>query len=410
MVENGMPPPPSTPEKSRRSKRTIAPDSPKIPHVAILVETSLASGRDITRWIASFMREHGPWSAYHEPRSLEDTLPSWLNHWKGDGIIVRVQNKSLANRVKAFGIPAVDVLGVEENSGLPLVHVDDQHIGQLAADHLQQRGFRHFAFCGIKDENWSMRRRDAFVASHAEAGYETTVIEVPRHLTRQRTWESRETILAAWIQELPKPVGVMVCSDQLGPHLLEACRRTGCVIPDEVAVLGVDNDEALCELSNPALSSIHPGHREVGYQAAALLDRIMKGARPPKKPLYTRAMNIVTRRSTDVLAIEDRNLRQALRIIREQAPQGIGVEEVVRHSGLSRSVLQRRFRKQLGKSIHDELLAVRIKHACELMLNTDLTLADIAERSGFTHQEYMGVVLKKNLGKTPAQIRATGEW
>ena len=213
-------------------------------HVALLVETSLASGRDILRGIARFVREHEPWALYHEPRSLEESAPRWLRGWRGDGAIARIQNRALARQVQALGIPVVDVLGVVP-SPFPLVHVKNASIARMAAEHLLERGFRQFAFVGIEGENWSEHRRDAFAASVREADGTVQIYELPRHAADMSSWERVELDLARWIGSLAKPVGVMVCSDQRGPQVLEACRQANARVPDEVAVIGVDDDEPL---------------------------------------------------------------------------------------------------------------------------------------------------------------------
>ena len=375
------------------------------PHVALLVETSLASGRDILKGIARYVREHEPWSLYHEPRSLEESLPAWLRHWKGDGIIVRVQNWRIARMVEATGIPAVDVLGVAPRSRLPLVHVDDPQIAWMAADHLLERGFHHFGFLGLKGENWSDRRRDYFRQALRSAHRDFSAYEIPRHGVLRLSWERQEDALAEWLAGLPKPVGVMVCSDQLGPQLLEACRRARAEVPDDVAVIGVDNDETLCEVCNPPLSSVNAGHRVLGYQAAALLDGLMKGAKPSVGPILVQPQGVVTRKSTDVLATGDRQIAAALRFIREYACSGITAADVVAQVPVSRSVLQRRFRQELGRSIQEEIINARVKRARQLLAETDLPLIEVAERSGFKHQEYLGAIFKARTGQTPAQYR-----
>lgn len=372
-------------------------------HVALLVETSLASGRDILCGIARYVREHQPWALYHEPRSLEESVPPWLRSWQGHGIIARIQNPGIAAAVKATGLPVVDVLGVVPEQGFPLVHVDDQAIARSAAEHLRERGFRNFAYFGIEAENWSERRRDAFLEAVTDARHEVAKYELPR--SAADTWESIEDELALWIRDLPKPVGVMVCSDQRGPLVLEACRRAGVQVPDEVAVVGVDNDVPLCEVCNPPLSSVQPGHDQVGYEAAALLDRLMAGGAIPREPVYVAPRGVVPRHSSDVLAIDDRPIATALQLIREEAGLGTSVEALARQVGLSRSVFQRRFRASLKRSVHQEILNARLKRAQTLLAETDLPLAEVAERTGFKHQEYLGAVFKSRLGSTPAQFR-----
>jgi LacI family transcriptional regulator len=373
--------------------------------VALIVETSLAPGREILRGIARYVREEGPWSIAHEPRSLEESVPRWLQRWHGDGIIARVQDQRIARAIAAVGMPTVDVLGVVEGLPFPLVHTDDQAIGRLGAEHLLDQGFRRFGFFGIEGENWSDHRAEAFAARVGAAGCPCVTHAMPRHTARSEQWEDSERDLAAWLTSLPKPAGVMIASDQLGPHTLEACRRASVIVPDDVGVIGVDNDGPLCEVSDPPLSSIWPDHRRVGYEAARLLDELMSGAKRPDGPVLLPPRGVVARKSTDALAIEDRPVAQALRYIREHGCEPIEVDDVVRQVPLSRSVLQRRFRILLGRSVHDEIVRVRLARARELLQQTDLPLAEIAERAGFRHQEYMGAVFRRRLRQTPGAFR-----
>ena len=375
------------------------------PRVALIVETSLAPGREILRGIARYLREEGPWSIAHEPRSLEESVPRWLRGWQGEGIIVRVQDEKLARAIAAAGVPTVDVLGVVEGSPFPIVHVDDAAIGRVGAEHLLDQGYRRFGFFGIEGENWSQRRARAFTERVNAAGGAVMTHAMPWHTARQKRWEDSEKELAEWLRTLPKPAGLMIATDQLGPHTLDACRRAGVMVPDDVGVIGVDNDEPLCEVSEPPLSSVWPDHTRVGYEAARLLDELMKGGAPSAEPVLLPARGVVARGSTDALAVDDRLVAQALRYIREHGCSDIDVDDVVQRVPLSRSVLQRRFRSLLGRSVHDEIVRVRLVRARELLQQSDLPLAEIAERAGFRHQEYMGAVFRRRLRQTPAAVR-----
>jgi LacI family transcriptional regulator len=299
----------------------------------------------------------------------------------------------------------VDVLGVVEGSGFPLVHVDDRAVGEMAAEHLLERGFRHFAYLGIRRENWSHIRQEAFRAALESRGYPVTVRSEPRHDLESETWELHQTRLAQWLSRLPKPVGIMVCSDQRGSQLLEACLRAGLRVPEEVAVIGVDNDEPLCNVCQPTLTSVLPGHERTGYEAAALLERLMRGALPPRKPTLIAPIKIVTRLSTDFLAVDDDAVSRALCIIREHAVHRIRIDEIASRVGVSRSVLQRRFRASLGRTLNEELIQQRLKVAQQLLLESSLSLTEIAERSGFEHAEYMANVFRARLNRSPAGMR-----
>lgn len=387
------------------ARRKSIESTPAVPHVALLVETSLASGREILRGLARYVREQGPWSLFHAPRGLEESAPTWLGGWKGDGIIARITTPSLAKLLKKTRVPVVDVLGLVPDCDIPLVHVDDAEIARQAFQHFSQRGFRRFAFFGLAGENWSQRRCEAFLAAARKLDPSPAVLEMTRREIETTPWEKRQDQLAEWLKSLPKPLGLMVCSDQRGPDVLEACRRVAIKVPDDIAIVGVDNDEPLCEVCNPPMSSVWPNHFGVGYEAAALLHQLMNGETPSAASTVVSPRGLVTRQSSDVLAVEDIMVAAALRVIREEACTGISVDQLAQKVGASRSVLQRRFSNLLGQTIHDRLIDQRIKRAIELISNTGLPMLEIAERCGFKHQEYMGAVFRERCGKTPREFR-----
>jgi LacI family transcriptional regulator len=373
--------------------------------VALIIDTSFAPGREILRGIASYLRKEGPWSIAHEPRTLKQSVLRWLNNWCGDGIIAGVRSERVVKAIAAVGVPTIDVLGVVDGISLPLVQVDDAAIGRDGAQHLLDQGYRHFAFIGIRGENWSQRRAQSFAQRVHLAGFGCEHHMVSWRTTRQEGWNEAGPQLANWLVGLPKPSGLMVASDQIGPYTLETCRRKGLVVPDELGVLGVDNDEPLCEISDPPLSSVWPNHSQVGYEAARQLDMLMRGGPRPQEPTLVGPKGLQVRISTDVLAIEDKDVARSLLYIREHACEGVDVDQVVKRVPLSRTALQRRFREVLGRSIHDELIRVRLARARELLQDTELPMSEIAERTGFRYQEYMGAVFRQRLNVTPGQLR-----
>lgn len=375
------------------------------PHVALIIETSLSPGRDILKGIARYTRQAGAWSIYYEPRGLEESVPSWLNKWKGDGIIARFQNKQIASAVLATGLPVVDTLNVIAVEGVPVVHVDNIAIAGMAANHLLDRDLRNFGFCNIAGVNWSEERCSAFCAVLKKEGYHCSVYNIDSKLSRTWSWEKRQEHMASWVRGLPKPAGVMVCSDHRAPFLLDACRRGDVNVPDEVAIVGVDNDDALCEICDPPLSSVKVDYEQVGYRAAALLSSLMSGDKCNGNRVYIQPSGVVVRMSSDISSIDEAPVAAAVRYIREHAKDGINVNDVVGHVSMSRSVLQRKFREILHRSIHDEIVNVRLDHAKFLMLESDLPLSVIAEKAGFNHQRYMGAVFKKATGYSPAAYR-----
>lgn len=367
----------------------------------------MAYGRGILQGVTRYVRENVPWTVYLEQRCLSDTAPRWLKSWDGDGIISRLSPQA-ARAVIATGIPMVDLNDQMSALGPPHVQSDHRSIGALAADHLLERGFGRFAFLGYAGLIWSQNTLSGFADRVRAAGFSCQDYGRARRVPyghRLPSWEEEVDGVARWIKGLPKPLGLMACNDFRGVQALDACRRAGIAVPEEVAVIGADNEVLACELAYPPLSSVIPDCARIGYEAAALLDRFMRGEdRAQKLPDIT-PLGIATRQSTDVTAIDDPCVAEALRFIREHAHEGIRVEDVLEHASVSRSVLQRRFRSALGRTVHDLIASVRLDHVKRLLLATDLSLPAIADRTGFSHVEYLCSAFRKATGLTPGTFR-----
>ena len=374
-------------------------------NVALIVETSVVYGRQILSGIAQYLKNHAAWSVFLDERELGVPLPDWLLNWSGDGVICRSTTPEWAQIFHRRNLPVVDLNDLYLDLGLPRVGSDMLAIGQIGAEHLRERGFRHFAFCGFSGEAWSEQRREGFRLAAETSTAAVSVYESPWVGLRQHSWQQERNQIARWIQSLPRPVGIMACNDARGQHVLDACGHLGVQVPDEVAVVGVDNAETFCELCNPPLSSIVPNAKSIGFEAAALLDRMMGGeSRPPRNQLIP-PLGVVTRQSTDVWALKDPLVLRAIRFIREHASQGIKVSDVLTEVRCSRSVLERRFREQLGRSPQAELRAVQLQRISQLLAETDWTLPRIAEATGLEHPEYLSVFFKRLTGQTPGEFR-----
>jgi LacI family transcriptional regulator len=382
------------------------------PQVALLIESSRAYGRRILSGIAWYVREHRPWAISLQERSLGDTCPSWFKHWKGDGVIARVENRQIASVIRRLRVPAVDVRYLLRNLNLPSVRPNDTAAARMAFEHLRERGFRHFAFCGFNGADYSDIRRDSFTDCTKTAGFTCHVYSAQPDSRRKSTREYEARGLgdgpsvAQWLKRLPKPVGLMACNDIRGQQVLNACRTAGIVVPNEMAVVGVDDDEVLCELSDPPLSSISLDTERIGYEAAALLDQMIAGRKPPSPNIFVEPAGVITRRSTDVLAIDDRQIADVLRLIHERANEGIDVGDILKNTPLSRSTLERRFLRLLGHTPKEEIVRIRIARAKQLLAETDLPLANIAQKVGFEHAEYFNVIFKKKTRLTPGVFRS----
>jgi LacI family transcriptional regulator len=373
------------------------------PRVALDVETSLIYGRQLLDGVSRYMRANRPWSVYVEQHDLGSDLSGLLKRWTGDGIITRQLNAESAKLLKRRQIAAVDTGDINPHLGILRIGSADLTIGRIAADHLLERGFERFACCGFSGEMWSRKRRDGFVAAVESEGHECTVYESPR--TSVKSWKQDQARMLEWIQALKKPVGIFATNDLRGQHVLDACARDDCAVPEEVAVIGVDNDELLCSLCSPPLSSVIPNPERIGYEAAAWLDRMLRGEVPEVREIEIPPKGIAVRQSSDVFAVSDPVIVSALRFIREHACEGTTVQELLDHLCVSRSWLEKKFRKLLGRSPQAEIRNVQVKRCKELLRTTDLSLEKIASLTGFVHPEYMSVVFKREVGATPGQFR-----
>jgi LacI family transcriptional regulator len=375
------------------------------PIVALLIETSNAYARELLRGIRNYVRERGPWSIYLGEHRRGEAVPAWLAQWHGDGVIARIETKSIARALQKLNIPTVDVSAARYVESVPYAETDDAAIALAAIEHLRDRGFRHLAFCGDSHFRWSNNRQENFCRILQAQGLTGHLFPPQRRGTGAESWESLRRRLAQWIQELPRPLGVMAAYDIRGRQVLDVCRELGVHVPDEVAVIGVDNDELLCDFASPSLSSVRPDAARTGYEAAALLDRMMAGERIAAEAILIEPLGVVTRGSTDVLAIDDPDISTAVRYIRDHASEGIQVSDVLHKVPLSRRVLEARFKKLFGRTPHEEIERVRIERVKRLLTDTELTLEGISHRASFKHVEYMCVAFKRATGVSPGKYR-----
>lgn len=391
-------------------KGSIASSERRTRHVALIVEAVVAPRRQMLTGVAQYIQEHEPWALYLKPAKVEKSLADWLQHWHGDGIIAAIDDPNSCVFLQKR-LPVVDVAGALHGIGVPLVHANDRSIGRLGAEHLLERGFQHFGFCEYRDLYWSVERREGFVEAVQARGFECQIYSIDPlpESGGPQSWEQQQQALVKWINSLPRPTGVMTSTDLMGQQFLEACLRAGVKVPEEIAVIGADNDEPICRVCSPPLSSVIINDHQRGYQAAAVLDRLMSGKPAPSEPIYIEPAGVCCRASTDIMAIDDAAVVTALRFIRNNACEGINVRDVVRHVPVSRSVLERRFRKLVGRSINEEIIRLRLNRAIELLTNTSLELKAIAQKAGFGSQAYMTAVFRQRLDCTPGSYRMPGQ-
>ncbi len=374
------------------------------PAVALLIETSNQYTRELLHGVRAFIGQHGEWAIHLTEQGRGDLPPPWLANWKGDGIIARIENEAIERTVRAVGVPVVNVSAAGLAPDFPTVISDSAAVADLSSAHLLERGFEHFGYCGDDRFRWSAAHGRNFAASLERKDYRCSVFEsTPEDFA---DWEREQRKLAAWIKWLPKPVGIMACYDIRGQQVLAVCRQLGFQVPDEVAVIGQHNDELLCELCDPPLSSVIPNPRRAGYEAAALLNRMLRGQSVNARTYAIAPIGVATRQSTDTVALNDRHIATAVRYIREHACRGIDVQDVLRAVPMSRTLLERKFRKYLRRAPYEEILHQRLQRAKELLAGTDLPVAAIAERAGFSSSEYLSAAFKRQLGLNPRAYRA----
>ena len=383
----------------------------KIPKVILLIENSRTYGRELLQGIVRYSRLYGPWSFYMEPEfymeptgTVKEVPLSNLKALGANGIIMR-DTRNL-EEILSVGLPIIIATAIRgKTPGLPCILTDDAAIGKMAAEHFLDRGFRQLAYCGFSNmPPWCQRRRDGFSKRASEAGHKAYIYK-PAKFPEGYSLEKEQEYIGQWLKKLPKPVGLMACNDDRGRQVTEACKTTGLKVPEEIAIIGVDNDELVCEMSNPPLSSIALNVQKGGYKAAALLDKMMSDNMVTDEELVIQPTHITMRRSSDILAIEDPEVVVAVQFIRQHAKNPIHVSDVVHASGLSRRCLEQRFRKALGRSIHAEIGRCRIEQIAQMLVQTNLAISEIAAALGYSGIEKISRYFRREKGMSPLAYR-----
>lgn len=380
--------------------------------VALLIASGMEYGRGLLRGIGAYAQAHGPWAIFHRVAMLPETLSPQFRKWRPEGIIGQFESPEVLRQVRRLKVPVVDLMVLHPSRGIPSLGVDNSAVSRMAADYFRELGFENIAYCGFRGVHYCEARSKAFVQYVERLGYPVHIfpnteppvsgsvfdIEAAGHFDIER--------IGRWLRTLPKPVALMAGTDVRARQVLEACRAFDLKVPADVAVIGVGNDEVMCNLADPPLSSIALRPEEIGKQAAGLLDRMMRGEKPPDKVIEIGPLCIVSRQSTNTLAIKDPLVHEAVRYIRERYAEGASIAKLVKHLGISRSTLQRRFVQALGRSPRAELIRVQLARVEQLLRDTDLPLVKIARRTGFNYVECMMKLFKRKTGKTPSEFRA----
>ncbi|MDR1270885.1 MAG: DNA-binding transcriptional regulator [Planctomycetaceae bacterium] len=376
--------------------------------ILLVVETSRGHGRRILEGIAAFVRERTDWQIFFEDRSVLQKPSRWFSTWHGDGIITRSADRKTGSILREKNIPLVEILS---DSGFECdVFENHDYLAELAVNHFWDRGFRNFAFFRADKTGWSKRRGNAFAAQLLRKGDVTcSFCPLPSQKIKNHFLDglicSTDTFLGEWLLSLPKPVAILAAIDIHAFYILEACQNVGIAVPEEAAILGCGNDDLVCSLLSPQLSSIDLNSRMFGYTAAQLLEKKMNHPQKLFSPVIINPSHVVVRRSTDIIAINDPEVAQALRFIRNHFMEPIGITEIAESVTLTLRTLQRRFHDWLGRSPEAELTRVRLEHAELLLRDTNLPVTAIGHRIGFSPPQYFMRVFRRELGMTPQQYR-----
>jgi LacI family transcriptional regulator len=373
--------------------------------VIIMLQAARGVERDLLRGIARYATLTGGWTFYRKPHAYLATGSKLdmraLKAWRPDGAFCTAED---GGAFKRLGVPliAYNVDAIPE--AVPCILTEDRAAGRLAAEHLLSHGHRTFAFCGYASIRWSDERCAAFCRRVGEAGHRVEIYPAPSR--KRLEWASEEPRVRDWLRTLPKPVGLMCVNDDRAESVLETCRALGYGVPEDVSLIGVDDDEYVCELQNPPLSSVSVASDQAGYDAAALLDRLMDGREKMRGVRITaRATGVKERLSTSVLTVADPDVRKALRFIRENADRPVQVADVVRASRLSHRALNDRFHTGVGGSILTHVTRARVAHISRLLTETQMRVHEIADVVGYEDERHISRYFKRATGLTPQEYR-----
>jgi LacI family transcriptional regulator len=363
--------------------------------------------------VAEFAESREDWLILPHERPELSELPDWIQKSRVDGFIAYIPNRKLYRRISALGVPAVDVHGRCRTPLIPVIESDARMIASLALQFFLKSGFQHLAYCGYPSVFFSDQREEAFrlqtanLVSTAHVYAPPSLPQVGEDLYRfEKGTANHEAELALWLRSLPKPVGLLACNDIRGQQVINACREAEIRVPEEVAVLGVDNDEIICRLCRPTLSAIEPDVKRIGYLAGELIAAQLDGKSvasayqvPPRR--------VVERQSADIIVADHPLVVNAARLIRDRDCAEVSVEQICEAVGTSRSTLDGLFRTHLGRSVAGEMTRIRVQRSQGLLLTSDLPLTEIARRCGFSSATYFCRFFKRITGQTPDSYRQT---
>lgn len=375
----------------------------KMPRVILSIDTSSTMTRSLVRGIVRYSRNQGSWLFHLRVNPDEVTTEQIRKRFNPDGVIVRDRVENL--KLIELGLPTVVMVAdLSPQQGVSNIITDDAAIGRMAAQHLIERGLEHFAYFG-DDKPWSRKRLESFQKVLGKNGFKVDVCMQPRSQFEQSLTSNDLDLIANWLKSLPKPVGLMAAHDECGQKILNVCKTIEIDVPKEVAVIGVDNDELICDLTDPPLSSIATDAERAGYEAARVLAKQMAEKKQNGKNIFIRPLYVVPRQSTDILNVEDEAVARAISCIRTHAREIIQVSDVVEAAGVSRAALYKRFHRLIGHSISSEIRYVRANEIARMLVETNMSISRIALSLGYRNTAHVARFFRHEKGLTPLEYR-----
>jgi LacI family transcriptional regulator len=341
---------------------------------------------------------------YRETRGMEGIL-KWAKEWKANGIMGQFYNNSNLEILMNEGIAVVAQDFKERHTIVPNITGDYVKTGIMGAEYFLRKGYENFAFYGFKDIVWSRERAQGFEERIIKEGYTVDYFEHTRKFKSRELWYYKPSALSHWLNSLPKPIALMACDDNQAMHITEACRLNKIRIPEEVAVLGVDNDEMLCNLSDPPMSSISLDTMKAGYEAARLLHTMIRTKNQEYYDIVHEPTQIITRHSTDIYATKDMEVGKALKYIHQNIEQNLNVENVIEQVPLSRRSLEKRFLNVTGYPVYEYIFNLRIERFTQKLLETDKSIFEIALDMGLNDSKNIARQFRQIKGCTPSEYR-----
>ncbi|TWT78429.1 Xylose operon regulatory protein [Posidoniimonas polymericola] len=373
--------------------------------VAVLIETDTSSGCAVIRGIADYAERHGGWHLLLDPRDHEhrSALP---DGWTGHGIIARLSSRQQIDQVRASGAPVVNVDDIYEDlAEFPMVITDEAALAEQSLTHLLDRGFQQFGYFAPPSTQYSKKRGQAFVKAVEEHGYVCREYKPGYRPGRKIGWVEQQRRVSRWLASLPQPIAILAIDAAHGRQLAEICHLNAFRVPDDIAILAGDPNDVFCEVSTPPLSHVKVASEKIGFTAAEMLDSLISGGQPPESAKRISPHGIAARQSTDLLAIDDPMIVDALRFIRAHAHRGIAVVDILREIPISRRGLEIQFRNYLGRSPAKEIRRVQLERGRELLAKRELSISEVAHACGFANATRFGVAFKKEVNTTPLAYR-----